>query len=70
MKTYNKFMEIFWLVIAILSGGTIGYLFFFEEYNEHPIFLALPFMALVMFLMRRWYRKRTEKESSGNDRVS
>ena len=66
MKNYNKFMEKFWLGVAVLSAIIIGYTFFILEEDSHPTVLVLPFMALIMFFIRRWFRKRVEKDNPAN----
>lgn len=63
MKKYNRFMEMFWLVISVMSAIGVVYFYFFEGLNEHPIILFVPFTAFILFIIRRWFRKRIEDDN-------
>lgn len=60
MKKYNRFMELFWLAVSVISAVGVFYFYFIKGANEHPIILSMPFMAFFLFIIRRWFRKRIE----------
>lgn len=64
MKRYNRFMEVFWLVVAVFSAAGVIYFYFFEGNDDHPIILSVPFMAFILFIIRRWFRKRMENDNN------
>lgn len=62
MKRHNRIMEIFWLVVAVVT-------FFFSVYRvtkvgfgEGYVFLFMPVVAGVLFGMRRRIRKKMEED--------
>jgi hypothetical protein len=61
MKGYIKFMERFWFVasIAILIGVTI--MGFREGFDRWVYFYVFAVLAFLVFLVRRWMRRRMEK---------
>ncbi len=64
MKRYNRFMEVFWLAVSVMSAAGVIYFYFVEGNDDHPIILSVPFMAFILFVIRRWFRKRMEKDSA------
>lgn len=62
MKKYNRFMELFWLAVSIVSAVGVVYFYFIEGADDHPIILSMPFMAFFLFIIRRWFRKRIEND--------
>ena len=62
MKRHNRIMEIFWLVVAVVT-------FFFSVYRvtkvgfrEGYVFLLMPAVAGVLYGMRRRIRKKMEED--------
>ncbi len=60
MKKYNRIMEIFWLVVAVIT-------FFFSVYrltkvglSEGYMFLFMPVIAGILFGLRRRMRKKMD----------
>ena len=58
MKAYHKIMEFFWLITCIMSGIAAIYIQQKSATKDYMIFL-LPLAALVMYLMRRYVRKKS-----------
>ena len=56
-------MEYFWLAIAIASAIYAAYVLGKFGSEQNAVILALPLVAFVLFLLRRFSRKRMEKES-------
>ena len=62
MKTYNRIIELFWLAVFIVSLVWAGFVFINHGFQEEHYFnLVVPAMSLVLFLLRRAYRKRLEQ---------
>ncbi|MGB1003200.1 MAG: hypothetical protein ACPGVC_03145 [Salibacteraceae bacterium] len=58
MKTYNRIMEIFWLVSGIATLGLATYLYLTESEFEKLGYLYIAgSMALVLSVFRMVYRK-------------
>lgn len=62
MSTYHKIMEIFWLAVAIVSGMYAFYSLGKIGLEKTGVIIALPFVALILFIMRYFTRKRLEKK--------
>lgn len=62
MSGYHKIMEIFWLAAAILSGMYAFYSLGKIGLEKTGILMALPFVALILFFLRFFTRKRLEKK--------
>lgn len=64
----NKAMEIFWLVIVIISSLYIAYEYIVNGgYDGDRILLFIPFIALLLFFFRRGLRKRMENAQNQMD---
>lgn len=61
MKTYNKFMVILWLVIAIVITLFITYKSVTEGLNRWGFMYIFAAMAFMMFFLRRFTSRRVEK---------
>lgn len=61
MKTYNKFMIFLWLVITIVLVVFITYKSITEGFNRWGFMYIFAFLALIMYLMRKYMTKRMEK---------
>lgn len=62
MKTYLKVTEYAFLIAAIFFAGRT--IWAWGDNNKVFISLALAIMALFMFLFKRWFRKKMERENS------
>lgn len=60
-------MEYFWLVVGLVSSVFVGYTFYHTGWRENSILLILPVMSLMMFGIRRAYRKQQEKQTNRNE---
>lgn len=60
MQKYNKFMEFFWLIIAIATTFYGFYIFKAGRAEESVLPFILPFVALAMYGLRRFHRKKME----------
>ncbi len=65
MKTYHRFMEIFWLVTFIL---TVIISIYINKKNSSPDYFVflIPLVALAFFLIRRKIRKNEESKEKSN----
>ena len=62
MQKMNRFLELFWLVITILTIGLTIYFYATEGANPATNWYFLfPCLAAAMYLVRRGLRKRLEK---------
>ena len=64
MKSYNRIMEFFWLFIGITSLCFGVYMSLDLGFSETWFFYLFSVMALVLSLLRRTVRKKTEREES------
>lgn len=69
MENYNKWMQYFWLIIALASGTYAVFSFFTAEGEPVDILVyIMPLLAFVLFLIRFYHRKKLkslkEKEKS------
>ena len=62
MNKYHKLMEKFWLIIAIASALYAVYSLGKYGMEKTGVLLYLPFIALLLFVMRYFTRKRLEKK--------
>lgn len=58
----HKTVERFWLIILVISIGITVYWWFNGEMEEHKFAPILPLIALVWYLVRRFMRKRLERQ--------
>jgi len=64
MKGINHFMEYFWLAAFFISAAYVGYLLATNEVDGDGLTLILfPVIAGFMFLMRRYVRRKFEKNN-------
>ncbi|MBN4061955.1 MAG: hypothetical protein COA57_12325 [Flavobacteriales bacterium] len=61
MKTYNRIMEIFWLVTAVLALALAVYTVRAKGIEENWYLLLFPVACVAMFALRRYMRKKIEK---------
>jgi FtsH-binding integral membrane protein len=60
-KVY-KFMERFWLIIAVASTIASTYIVITDGFDKSKIYIALPVIAFVYWFMRRRIRKSYERK--------
>ena len=60
MRKLNKFMEHFWLAVAIGTALAAGWVILAEGYDAGKSWLLFPAIALAMYFMRRFMRGRLE----------
>ena len=53
MRKLNKFMEHFWLAVAIGTALAAGWVILAEGYDAGKSWLLFPAIALAMYFMRR-----------------
>ena len=64
MKKLSKFMEYFWLAVAIVTSIIGIWSAFTVGVEESGIYLLLPVVAFVMFGVRRYFRIKTDNYSN------
>jgi hypothetical protein len=60
LRRISRFMEIFWLVLAIGLTVATTYVSVTEGWAEGRRWILFPFIALAMFIFRKLTRKRLE----------
>jgi hypothetical protein len=63
MNKYNKIMEYFWLVIAIATALYAAYTLGKSGSENTILLVTMPFIAGSLFGIRRFTRKRLEKQN-------
>lgn len=59
MKIYHRFMEYFWLAVAVLTAVYAGLGIRTAGFdNTDKTLLLMPVIALVLFGVRRWHNRR------------
>lgn len=61
MKTYNKLMLYFWLLMAAFLFIVVTYMALTEGFRKWAFYYVFAGIALLMFIVRRWMIKRMEK---------
>lgn len=61
MQIYNKIMLYFWLAIAVVTFFTITYCCITDNWKTWVFYYIFPFLAVVMFLFKRWMMNRMKK---------
>ncbi|MGB0915233.1 MAG: hypothetical protein ACPGVI_04130 [Crocinitomicaceae bacterium] len=61
MKTYNKLMLYFWLLMAAFLFIVVTYMAITEGFRKWAFYYVFAGIALLMFIVRRWMIKRMEK---------
>lgn len=73
MHKYNRFSEIMWLILTILSVAMVVYYFIDEgKFDKSKWYLVIPLLAFAMYIARRSIRIRMEKSAmeSGDGKKS
>jgi len=58
MQRINKFLEIFWLVVSIVSVTLIVYVYSSIGIDDNMILLFFPVISVGMYVFRRHMSKR------------
>lgn len=66
MKKYSRMMELFWLISTVFLGAMAAYVLYHKGIGEGYLILALPLVSGLMYGMRRWIRKRMEREDENH----
>ncbi len=61
MKTYNKLMLYFWLLMAAFLFIVVTYMATTEGFRKWAFYYVFAGIALLMFIVRRWMIKRMNK---------
>ena len=62
MSRYHKVMEVFWLTAAVVSAGFVGYIIYARGWSDDLwVFCIMPVVAVMLWLMRRGFRKKMER---------
>ncbi len=61
MNQYHKIMEVFWLLIAVVSTVYAAYMAGKSSFEESFIYFLFPVVAGILFGLRYFMRKRFEK---------
>jgi hypothetical protein len=61
MKTYNKIMELFWLIAGVISTLFVTIMGLKEGFSNWYFYYIFGGMCLATYLMRRTMRIRMEK---------
>lgn len=62
MRKIHRFMELFWLIVCLLATIMALYMLVRTGFREGGIYLLFPFLAGAMYGVRRWVRKKVEKQ--------
>ena len=67
MSKYNKWMQYFWLSVAIISGAyaVVSYVGKDDQPVEILIYV-MPFLAFTLFLIRLWHNRKMERLKEEN----
>lgn len=60
MRKYNRIMEIFWLVVTVVTVFFSTYRVIKVGFSEGYVFLFMPVIAGILFGMRRRMRKKMD----------
>jgi hypothetical protein len=62
MKTYHKFMEYFWLAVALLTAVYAAMTIKSAGWeNTESMLLLMPVISLGLYFTRRWHNRRRAK---------
>lgn len=64
MKTYNRFMELFWLGATVLIFIVVTFMGIKEGFSTWAMYYGFMFFTLMSFVLRRFMRKRMEKHQA------
>lgn len=58
MDKMARIMELFWLVLAIISAVLVGYMIATHGWDASKVFTWFPLVCVAMWLYRRFTRKK------------
>jgi hypothetical protein len=61
MEKMNRFLEIFWAALAVITLCMALYLLASDGYEQSKFMLMIPLLPTAMWIMRRSLRIRLEK---------
>jgi len=61
MEKMNRFLEVFWAALALITLCMALYLLAIDGYEKSKFMLMLPLLPAAMWIMRRSLRVRLEK---------
>jgi Ca2+/Na+ antiporter len=67
MKQYNAILQWFWLAVAILTACYALLTYFSAEGVVEPLMIAMPIIALILFLLRFWYNRKINRPTENKD---
>ncbi|PWH85932.1 hypothetical protein [Brumimicrobium oceani] len=61
METYNKIMQLFWLVVGVITIIAVTVLGFKDGFERWSSYYVFGFFAILLYFVRRYMMKRMEK---------
>ncbi|RYM32363.1 hypothetical protein ERX46_13860 [Brumimicrobium glaciale] len=61
MGTYNKVMQMFWLVVGVVTIIAVTFLGFRDGFERWSSYYIFGFFAILLYFVRRYMMKRMEK---------
>jgi hypothetical protein len=61
MEKMNRFLEVFWAALTVITLGMALYLWAVDGYEKSKFMLMIPLLPAAMWIMRRSLRVRLEK---------
>jgi hypothetical protein len=58
MERIARIMEVFWLALAVLAAGWVGWMFLQHGWEATRIYVWFPLVCLAMFFYRRFTRRK------------
>lgn len=66
MKMYNKIMEVFWLIMGVVSFAIAIYHVSTLGLSDAYLYLLIPILPWGMYYLRRSYRKKMENKENNH----
>lgn len=63
MNRLNKFLEVFWLIISIVSIGLVVYVYSSIGIEDNLILMFFPVIAIGMYVFRKRMSKRMNNQN-------
>ncbi len=64
MERYNRYSEIFWLLVTIVTAVLVIYLCIVEGFEKTKWTFVVPMLTAAVYIMRRSIRKRFERNKA------
>ncbi len=61
METYNKIMQMFWLIVGVVTIIAVTFLGFRDGFERWSSYYIFGFFAILLYLIRRFMMKRMIK---------